>query len=54
MGGDGTMARWYTGQPRLVSADLIHPFPAGGKSIAVIFARELAAGLNRYKLRQMR
>ena len=26
MGGDGTMARWYTGQPRLVSADLIHPF----------------------------
>jgi lysophospholipase L1-like esterase len=54
MGGDGTMARWYTGQPRLVSADLIHPFPAGGKSIAVIFARELAAGLNRYKLRQIR
>ena len=47
-------ARWYTGQPRLVSADLIHPFPAGGKTIAVIFARELAAGLNRYKLRQLR
>jgi lysophospholipase L1-like esterase len=54
MGGDGTMARWYTGQPRLVSADLIHPFPAGGKTIAVIFARELGAGLNRYKLRQLR
>ena len=54
MGGDGTMARWYTGQPRLVSADLIHPFPAGGKMIAVIFARELAAGLNHYKLRQFR
>jgi lysophospholipase L1-like esterase len=54
MGGDGTMARWYTGQPRLVSADLIHPFPAGGKTIAVIFARELAAGLNRYKLRQLK
>jgi lysophospholipase L1-like esterase len=53
MGGEGTMARWYTGQPRLVSADLIHPTPAGGKLIAVIFARELAAGLNRYKLRQM-
>jgi len=54
MGGEGTMARWYTGQPRLVSADLIHPIPAGGKMIAVIFARELAAGLNRYKLRQLR
>ena len=29
MGGDGTMARWYAAQPRLVSADLIHPYPAG-------------------------
>ena len=28
------MARWYNGKPRLVSADLIHPFPAGGKMIA--------------------
>ncbi len=53
MGGDGTMARWYNGQPRLVSADLIHPVPAGGKMIATVFARELAAGLNRYKLRQV-
>ncbi len=54
MGGEGTMARWYTGQPRLVSADLIHPFPAGGKTIAAIFTRELSAGLNRFKLRQTR
>jgi lysophospholipase L1-like esterase len=54
MGGEGTMARWYTSQPRLVSADLIHPFPAGGKSIAVIFARELSAGLERYKLCHVR
>jgi lysophospholipase L1-like esterase len=53
MGGEGVMARWYSSQPRLVSADLIHPFPAGGKMIAVIFARELSAGLNRYKLRQI-
>ena len=53
MGGEGTMARWYTGQPRLVSADLIHPIPAGGKLIAVVFAREIAAGLNRYKVRQI-
>jgi lysophospholipase L1-like esterase len=54
MGGEGTMAHWYNDKPRLVSADLIHPFPAGGKQIAVIFARELASGLNRYKLRQSR
>ncbi|SPE40750.1 Putative transmembrane protein (modular protein) [Candidatus Sulfopaludibacter sp. SbA3] len=52
MGGDGTMARWYAAHPRLVSADLIHPYPAGGKMIANVFVRELAAGLNRYKLRQ--
>jgi len=54
MGGEGTMAHWYNDKPRLVSADLIHPFPAGGRQIAVIFARELTAGLNRYKLRQSR
>ncbi len=52
MGGAGTMARWYTSQPRLVSADFIHPYPAGGKIVAGIFVRELTAGLNRYKLRQ--
>jgi lysophospholipase L1-like esterase len=50
MGGAGTMARWYAAQPRLVSADFIHPIPAGGKLIAVVFTREIAAGLDRYKL----
>ena len=52
MGGEGTMARWYAAQPRLVSADFIHPYPAGGRIIAGIFVREITAGLNRYKLRQ--
>jgi lysophospholipase L1-like esterase len=51
MGGEGTMARWYTAQPRLVSADLIHPYPAGGKKIADVLVREIELGLNRYKLR---
>ncbi|MCU1237463.1 MAG: hypothetical protein JWP63_5430 [Candidatus Solibacter sp.] len=51
MGGDGTMARWYTAQPRLVSADFIHPNPAGGKLIATAFTREIISGLNRYQLR---
>jgi lysophospholipase L1-like esterase len=53
MGGAGTMARWYASQPRLVSADFLHPTPAGARIIATAFVRELTAGLNRYKLRQV-
>jgi lysophospholipase L1-like esterase len=53
MGGAGTMARWYDSQPRLVSADFIHPTPAGARLVAVAFVRELTSGLNRYKLRQV-
>ena len=53
MGGAGTMARWYDSQPRLVSADFIHPTPAGARIVATAFVRELTAGLNRYKLRQV-
>jgi lysophospholipase L1-like esterase len=53
MGGAGTMARWYAAQPRLVSADFIHPYPAGGKMIATVFAKEIEKGLNRYKVRQV-
>ena len=49
MGGEGTMARWYTAQPRLVSADFIHPYPAGGRKIAEIFVRELENGFSRFK-----
>jgi len=52
MGGPGTMAKWYIAKPRLVSADFIHPYPAGGKIIAEIFVKQVAAGLSRYKLRQ--
>ena len=51
MGGPGTMARWYTAQPRLVSADFIHPYPAGGKIIAQVIVHEFVAGLERYKSR---
>jgi lysophospholipase L1-like esterase len=52
MGGEGAMARWYDSQPRLVSADFIHPTPQGARLIAEAFVKELIAGLNRYKLRQ--
>ena len=51
MGGEGTMARWYAAQPRMVSADFIHPYPAGGKMIAVVFVKEIGLALNRYKRR---
>jgi lysophospholipase L1-like esterase len=54
MGGAGTMARWYTSQPRLVSADFIHPYPAGGKIIATVLVKQIESGLSRYKLRQVR
>ena len=53
MGGAGTMARWYSGPRRLVSADLIHPIPAGGRIVANAFVRELMLGYNRFKLRQL-
>ena len=54
MGGEGTMARWYAAQPRLVSADLIHPYPNAGKMVAELVAREITSGLNRYQLKQTR
>lgn len=54
MGGAGTMARWYTSQPRLVYADFIHPYPAGGKIIATVLVKQIESGLSRYKLRQVR
>lgn len=53
MGGPGTMARWYGNRPQLVSADFIHPTPAGARIVAQAFVRELNAGLNRYKLREV-
>ena len=52
MGGEGTMARWYTSTPRLVSADFIHPIPAGGKIVADAFVREILAGFSRFKLKR--
>jgi lysophospholipase L1-like esterase len=52
MGGTGAMARWYAAQPRLVSADFIHPYPAGGKIIASTFTREIISGLERYQMRK--
>ena len=54
MGGPGTMGKWYMAEPRLVSADFIHPMPAGGKIVASLFYDSLMKGFNLYKLRRLR
>ena len=54
MGGEGTMSRWYAAEPRLVSADFIHPMPAGAKIVGELLYRALRDGYNDYKLRQLK
>ncbi len=49
MGGEGTMARWYESQPRLVSADFTHPLPAGARKVGVLLDQALEAGFRRYQ-----
>jgi lysophospholipase L1-like esterase len=41
MGGAGTMGRWYHEQPRLVSADFMHPLPQGAAKVGKLFADAL-------------
>jgi lysophospholipase L1-like esterase len=53
MGGDGTMSRWYTGRPRLVAGDLIHPTPQGASIIAQIFVKNLTTGYDSYIARTL-
>lgn len=53
MGGEGTMARWYNAEPRLVSADFIHPMPAGAKIVGDLLYNALRDGYNQYKLGQL-
>ena len=49
MGGEGTMVRWYNNQPRLVSADYIHPLPAGAHKVGVLLYDALEAGFEQFK-----
>jgi len=53
MGGEGTMARWYVAEPRLVGADFIHPMPGGAKIVGELLYSALRNGYNQYKLRQL-
>jgi len=48
MGGSGTMAKWYDGQPRMVAADLIHPSPQGARIVAKSLTGQLLIGYERY------
>ncbi len=41
MGGEGTMGQWYKAQPRLVSADFMHPLPAGAAKVGTLFEQAL-------------
>jgi len=41
MGGAGTMGRWYEARPRLVSADFMHPLPAGAAIVGGLFESAL-------------
>jgi lysophospholipase L1-like esterase len=54
MGGSGTMGRWYLAEPRLVSADFIHPMPAGARIVGNLLSKALMDGYNKYKLERMR
>lgn len=49
MGGEGTMARWYASTPQLVTADFMHPFPAGARKVGVLFDTALTGGFRQYK-----
>jgi lysophospholipase L1-like esterase len=49
MGGNGTMAKWYGAEPRLVGADFIHPMPAGAKIIGNLLYKAILDSYNRHK-----
>lgn len=54
MGGQGTMARWYSSEPRLVGADYIHPMPAGAKIVGELLYSALREGFIQYKLQALK
>jgi lysophospholipase L1-like esterase len=52
MGGEGTMGRWYSAEPRLVGADFIHPMPGGAKVIGELLYSALRDGYKEYRQRR--
>jgi lysophospholipase L1-like esterase len=53
MGGTGTMGRWYQAEPRLVSADFIHPLPSGARMVGSLLFQAFADGFNNWKMQQL-
>jgi lysophospholipase L1-like esterase len=49
MGGEGTVGRWYDAQPRLMTADFIHPTPPGAAIVGSLLVDNLYAGYDRWK-----
>lgn len=49
MGGAGTMAEWYHEQPRLVSADFMHPLPAGAARVGNLFEGSLLKAYDAFR-----
>lgn len=54
MGGTGTMGRWYQAEPRLVSADFIHPLPSGARIVGTLLFQAIEDGYNNWKMQQLR
>jgi len=54
MGGAGTMGRWYESQPRLVSADFMHPLPGGARKVGVLLDQALETGYRQYRGKHQR
>jgi hypothetical protein len=54
MGGPGTMGKWYMAEPRLVSADIIHPLPTGGRIVASLVYQAFMKDYHLYKLKVLR
>lgn len=48
MGGPGTMARWYEGEPRLVSGDLTHPNGTGADLVSKLLVDALKQGFSQW------
>ena len=53
MGGAGTMAKWYAAQPRLVSADFMHPLPGGAAIVGRLLNAALCDGFEQFKKSHM-
>ncbi len=52
MGGPGTMAKWYAANPRLVSADFLHPTPPGAAKVADLYEHALIRQYEHWKAAQ--